>query len=65
MTRPDNLFEQASYDLNKFRERRIADRRAVPRDTADRRASRNSSLEAASGERIPGEMPQDEKDGDR
>ncbi len=64
MTRPDNLFEQASYDLNKFRERRIADRRAVPRDTADRRASRNGSLDSANGEKLPGEMTQDEKDGD-
>lgn len=37
MTRPDDLFEAASYDLNKFRERRMAERRSVPRDTADRR----------------------------
>lgn len=35
--RPDNPFEAASYDLNKFRERRIADRRFMPRGTADRR----------------------------
>lgn len=37
MTRPENLFEAASYDLNKFRERRLAERRSVPRDSADRR----------------------------
>lgn len=37
MTRPENLFEAASYDLNKFRERRMAERRSVPRNTADRR----------------------------
>lgn len=37
MTRPENLFEAASYDLNKFRERRMAERRAVPRNTVDRR----------------------------
>lgn len=37
MTRPDTLFEAASYDLNKFIERRIADRRAMQRDSADRR----------------------------
>jgi hypothetical protein len=37
MTRPENLFEAASYDLNKFRERRMAERRSVPRGTADRR----------------------------
>lgn len=39
MTRPEDLFEAASYDLNKFRERRVAERRSVPRDTADRRMS--------------------------
>lgn len=39
MTRPENPFEQVSYDLNKFRERRMAERRAVTRDTADRRAA--------------------------
>lgn len=37
MTRPDTLFEAASYDLNKFIERRIAERRAMQRDSADRR----------------------------
>ncbi|TCS38539.1 hypothetical protein EDC30_102278 [Paucimonas lemoignei] len=37
MTRPDTLFEAASYDLNKFIERRVADRRAMQRDSADRR----------------------------
>lgn len=37
MTRPENLFEAASYDLNKFRERRMAERRAIARDTVDRR----------------------------
>jgi hypothetical protein len=40
MTRPESLFEAASYDLNKFRERRMAERRATPRNTADRRAAR-------------------------
>ena len=35
--RPDTPYEAASYDLNKFRERRIADRRFTPRDSADRR----------------------------
>jgi hypothetical protein len=39
--RPETLFEAASYDLNKFRERRMAERRAVPRGTADRRSSIN------------------------
>lgn len=40
MTRPESLFEAASYDLNKFRERRMAERRATPRNSVDRRASR-------------------------
>lgn len=43
MTRPENLFEAASYDLNKFRERRMAERRSVPRDTADRRSQASSA----------------------
>ncbi len=37
MTKPETLFEQASIELNQFRERRMADRRAVARDTPDRR----------------------------
>ncbi|MGH8810332.1 MAG: hypothetical protein ACREX0_20835 [Noviherbaspirillum sp.] len=37
MTRPEDLFEAASYDLNKFRERRMVERRATPRNSADRR----------------------------
>lgn len=37
MTKPETLFEKASYDLNQFRERRMAERRAVARDTPDRR----------------------------
>lgn len=37
MSKPETLFEQASYDLNKFRERRMAERRAIARDTPDRR----------------------------
>jgi hypothetical protein len=37
MTRPESLFEAASYDLNKFRERRMTDRRFMARDTPDRR----------------------------
>lgn len=38
MTRPETPYEAASYDLNKFRERRMADRRFSPRDAIDRRA---------------------------
>lgn len=37
MTRPETPFEAASYDLIKFRERRMVERRSVPRGTADRR----------------------------
>jgi hypothetical protein len=36
-TPPQTPYEQASYDLNKFRERRMTDRRATPRGTPDRR----------------------------
>jgi hypothetical protein len=43
--RPQDPFEQASYDLNKFRERRIADRRFSPRGTADRRAQQQAAPE--------------------
>lgn len=39
MTRPDTPYEAASYDLNKFRERRMADRRFQARGTADRRTA--------------------------
>jgi hypothetical protein len=39
MTRPDTPYESASYDLNQFRERRMKDRRLVPRGTADRRCA--------------------------
>ncbi|MDB5727940.1 MAG: hypothetical protein JWQ00_1145 [Noviherbaspirillum sp.] len=39
MDKPQTPYEQASYDLNKFRERRMSERRATPRGTADRRGS--------------------------
>lgn len=39
MTRPETPYEAASYDLNKFRERRMADRRFQARGTADRRSA--------------------------
>jgi hypothetical protein len=39
MEQPQTPYEQASYDLNKFRERRMAERRSTPRGTADRRAT--------------------------
>ena len=37
MSKPETLFEQASFELNKFRERRMVERRMVARDTPDRR----------------------------
>jgi len=37
--RPTDPFEAASYDLNKFRERRLADRRFTARGTPDRRVN--------------------------
>lgn len=37
MTKPETLYEKASYELNEFRERRMAERRAIMRDTPDRR----------------------------
>lgn len=43
MTRPENPYEAASYDLNKFRERRMAERRATPRGTSDRRKANNGA----------------------
>ncbi len=42
-SRPETLFEAASYDLNKFRERRMAERRATQRNTPDRRMQRNAA----------------------
>jgi hypothetical protein len=43
MTRPETPYEAASYDLNKFRERRLADRRFSPRTSADRRVVRSET----------------------
>jgi hypothetical protein len=52
MTKPETLFETASYDLNKFRERRMAERRASLRDTPDRRVSA-SGMPPAQDNRSP------------
>lgn len=41
MPRPETPFEEVSYELNKFRERRLADRRFRPRDSIDRRVQQN------------------------
>lgn len=44
MNQPETPFESVSFALNQFRERRLADRRFSPRDSADRRM-------------LPGEAP--------
>lgn len=50
MTRPETPFEAASYDLNKFRERRLTDRRFMLRDTPDRRQASSDSAGAEPSE---------------
>lgn len=52
MTRPENPFEAASYDLNKFRERRMAERRATPRGTLDRRKTNNETVQGQDAQPI-------------
>lgn len=47
MERPENAYEAASYDLTKFRERRMHDRRAVARDSSDRRMSKAEQADKA------------------
>jgi hypothetical protein len=49
MTKPETLFEQASYDLNQFRERRMAERRAIMRDTPDRRRQPGNTIAPYNG----------------
>lgn len=57
MTKPETLFEQASYELNQFRERRIAERRAVARDTPDRRKQPTAAIpQPEPGQKDPGEQ---------
>lgn len=50
MSQPEHPLEErlseVSRDLNKFRERRLADRRFQVRTTADRRASVSQTLKA-------------------
>lgn len=52
MTKPETLFEQASYDLNKFRERRMVERRAIARDTPERR----KQAEPENNQKDPGQQ---------
>lgn len=37
------LYDAASYDLNLFQERRVADMRKIPRNTQDRRTQQPES----------------------
>jgi hypothetical protein len=50
MSQPEHPIEkrlsEVSRDLNQFRERRLADRRFRPRDTADRRVTASQTLKA-------------------
>jgi hypothetical protein len=48
--RPTTPFEAASYDLKKFRERRIADRRFMPRGGTDRRIADTASPSQPTGD---------------
>lgn len=57
MTRPETPYEAASYDLNKFRERRMADRRFQPRGTADRRAAPPQNGAGTESNRQPDTKP--------
>lgn len=57
MTRPDSLFEAASYDLNKFLERRVADRRTLQRDSSDRRQPPSAQQDAGAEIQPPENTP--------
>lgn len=67
MTRPDSLFEAASYDLNQFRERRMTDRRFMARDTPDRRQAKpvegaqQSGKETDAQDRVDGNSEENAK----
>ena len=43
MEKPKTPYEQASQELNEFRERRIAERRFKPRGTPDRRRKKDDA----------------------
>jgi hypothetical protein len=61
MSRPETLFEAASYDLIKFRERRLAERRASQRDTPERRVARTGTAppeEGWGGAEAPARKPE-------
>lgn len=45
MEKPKTPYEQASQELNEFRERRVAERRSKPRGTPDRRRKQNDEIQ--------------------
>ena len=45
MEKQKTPYEQASQELNEFRERRIAERRSRPRGTPDRRRNWNGGIQ--------------------
>ena len=55
MDKPKTPYEQASQELNEFRERRVAERRSKPRGTPDRRRNRDNEIQ-------PSEEPSPRKD---
>ena len=55
MDKPKTPYEQASQELNEFRERRVAERRSKPRGTPDRRRNLNNGIQ-------PSEEPSPRKD---
>ena len=55
MDKPKTPYEQASQELNEFRERRVAERRSKPRGTPDRRQNLNNGIQ-------PSEEPSPRKD---
>ena len=61
MNQPTTLYEQASYDLNLFRERRVADRRFQSRHTQDRRMQLAGHQAAAQPKHHPDSKGQAER----
>ena len=60
MTRPTDPFEAVSYDLNKLRERRMAERRAIFRATPDRRQQKSGNGELQKSSDAADSAPSDQ-----
>jgi hypothetical protein len=56
---PQTPYEQASYDLNNFRERRLTERRANPRNGPDRRANGAASAPMQQNDNLPDDSSKD------